>query len=341
MKQAVMTSPGQIELRDVPVPQVNPGDVLLRIKRIGVCGSDIHVWHGKHALTPYPVVQGHEVCGVVEKIAPGVRGLKPGDIATFQPQVTCGTCYPCTHGAPHICDSLKVMGFQTTGAGSEFFAVAADKVLKLPAGMNPEHGAMIEPAAVAVHALGRAGDVRGRKILVLGAGPIGNLVAQAAKGLGAAAVTITDVSPFRLDLAGECGVDARVNVAQADLGTAVRERFGESKADLILECVGSPQTIGQAVAVARKGTDIIVVGVFGDKPTVDMGTVQDRELRLIGTLMYQEPDWKKAIDLVEKGKIRLAPLITDHFDFADYKKAYEYIDAHRERAMKVMIVLDK
>ena len=341
MKQAVMTSPGQIEFRDVPVPQVGAGEVLLRMKRIGVCGSDIHVWHGKHALTPYPVVQGHEVCGVVEKVGAGVRGLKPGDIATIQPQVTCGTCYACTHGASHICDTLKVMGFQTTGAGSEFFVAAADKVLKLPAAMDVEHGAMIEPAAVAVHALGRAGDITGMKVLVLGAGPIGNLVAQAAKGLGASAVMITDTSQFRLDLAGECGVDARVNVTGTNLATAILERFGQSKADLVLECVGSPQTIAQAVAVARKGTDIIVVGVFGDKPTVDMGTVQDRELRLIGTLMYREPDWKTAIDLVEKGKVRLAPLITDHFAFADYRAAYQYIDGHRERAMKVMIVVEK
>ena len=119
------------------------------------------------------------------------------------------------------------------------------------------------------------------------------------------------------------------------------ESFGEGKADLILECVGSPATITQGVALARKGTDIIVVGVFGDKPVVDMGTVQDRELRLIGTLMYQEPDWKEAIGLVEAGKVRLAPLITDHYEFTDYRKAYEYIDANRERAMKVMIVVDQ
>jgi L-iditol 2-dehydrogenase len=132
-----------------------------------------------------------------------------------------------------------------------------------------------------------------------------------------------------------------VNVEKSDLASAVKEHFGEAKVDLILECVGSPQTISQAVAVARKGTDIIVVGVFGDKPVVDMGTVQDRELRLIGTLMYREPDWKTAIELVEAGRIRLAPLITDHFQFADYKKAYEFIDANRERAMKVMIVVDR
>jgi L-iditol 2-dehydrogenase len=233
------------------------------------------------------------------------------------------------------------MGFQTTGAGSEFFAVDASKVLKLPAHMDIEHGAMIEPVAVAVHALGRAGDISGMKVLVLGAGPIGNLVAQAAKGLGAAQVMITDVSAFRLGKAKECGIDLCVNIGTTDLAAAVKEHFGEAKADLILECVGSPQTISQAVAVARKGTDIIVVGVFGDKPVVDMGTVQDRELRLIGTLMYREPDWKKAIELVESGKIRLAPLITDHFEFADYMKAYKYIDSNRERAMKVMIVVEK
>jgi L-iditol 2-dehydrogenase len=341
MKQSVMTSPGVIEMREMPVPQPAPTEVLLRIKRIGVCGSDIHVWHGKHALTPYPVVQGHEVSGVVEKVGSSVRGFSAGETVTFQPQVTCGTCYPCRHGAYHICDNLKVMGFQTTGAGSEFFAVDADKVLKLPKGMDVEHGAMIEPEAVAVHALGRAGSVKGLKVLVLGAGPIGNLVAQTARGLGASQVMITDVSDFRLGKARECGIELCVNPSTTDLAAAAVKEFGDGKADLILECVGSPATITQGIAVARKGTDIIVVGVFGDKPVVDMGTVQDRELRLIGTLMYQEPDWKKAIELVSSGKVKLAPLITDHFPFAEYTKAYEYIEAHRERAMKVMIVIDR
>lgn len=339
MKQAVMTSPGVIEFRDVPSPEPRPGQVLLRIKRIGVCGSDIHVYHGKHALTPYPVVQGHEVSGVVEKLGEGVRGLKPGDPVTFQPQVTCGACYPCLHGAYHICDNLKVMGFQTTGAGSELFALDSRLVLKLPGGTSMDHGAMVEPTAVGVHAIGRAGGVKGKKVLVLGAGPIGNLTSQVARGLGAAKVMITDVSDYRLGLARECGVDYAVNTAQHDLAAKIRENLGEDKADVILECVGAGATISQAVAVARKGTDIVVVGVFGDKPQVDMGTVQDRELRLIGTLMYQEQDWKKAIDLIGGEKVKLQPLVTNHFAFADYKKAYEYIDANRERAMKVMITV--
>jgi hypothetical protein len=117
MKQQVMTSPGRIEFRNIPVPVPAANEVLIRMKRIGVCGSDINFYHGKHALTPYPVVQGHEVSGIVEKVGASVKGFAAGEAVTIQPQVTCGTCYPCTHGAYHICDSLKVMGFQTTGAG--------------------------------------------------------------------------------------------------------------------------------------------------------------------------------------------------------------------------------
>jgi L-iditol 2-dehydrogenase len=339
MKQAVMTSPGQIEIRDVPVTEPGPGQVLVRMKRIGVCGSDIHVFHGKHPTTAYPVVQGHEVAGEVEKLGTGVRGFKPGEKVTIQPQVTCGTCYPCRHGDYHICDSLKVMGFQTTGAASELFAVDASKLLKLPAALSFEHGAMVEPVAVGVHALGRGGGVKDRRVLVLGAGPIGNLTAQVALGLGARDVMITDLVDSRLEVARSCGIPACVNTARTPLAEAVRERFGEDKADLILECVGAQQTIEQAVSTARKGTSIVVVGVFGDRPTVGMGTVQDNELSLIGTLMYREPDWKAAIELIGRGKVRLAPLITDRFAFSDYLKAYHHIEANRDRTMKVMITV--
>ena len=277
------------------------------MKKIGVCGSDIHVYHGKHPYTSYPIVQGHEVSGIVEQVGPGVKGLALGDAVTFQPQVTCGKCYPCQHGQYHICDRLKVLGFQTDGAGQELFAFDASKVLKLPPGMSLEHGAMIEPLAVALHALARGGGAAGKKVLVLGAGPIGNLVAQAAKGTGATDVLLSDVSDYRLELAARCGLPLGVNPSRQDLAAEVLARFGEGKADLILECVGGQKTIESAVAVARKGTDIIVVGVYGDKPVVDMGVVQDRELRLIGTLMYQEPDWREAIALVEAKKVEPRP----------------------------------
>jgi len=339
MQQAVMTEPGKIEFRDISIPKVKEGQVLVEIIRIGICGSDIHVYHGKHPYTSYPVVQGHEVSGRIKKIGPEVSGFEVGDKVTIQPQVVCGECYSCTHGRYNICDNLKVMGFQTTGMASEYFAVDAEKVLKLPDNIDYNQGAMIEPLAVAVHALGRAREgVKGKKILVLGAGPIGNLVAQAAKGIGAKSVMITDLSDYRLNIARECGIDYCVNSSTQDLETVVKEKFGtREKADLILECVGINTTIDQAIKVARKGTDIIVVGVFGDKPTVDLGLVQDRELRLIGTLMYQENDYKKAIELIEAEKINLDPLISVHFNFKDYLKAYQYIEEKKDKVMKVII----
>lgn len=340
MLQAVMTAPGQIEFNEVPVPEIKDGQVLVRIRRIGVCGSDIHVYHGKHPYTTYPVVQGHEVCGEIVKVADDVTGLKPGDTVTIQPQVVCGECYPCRNGRYNICESLKVMGFQTTGMASEYFAVDAKKVLKLPEGLSFDLGAMIEPLAVAVHALRRCEDIKGKKILVLGAGPIGNLVAQSAKGMGASEVMITDVSEYRLEVAKKCGIDHCINSQKEDIGKVLIEKFGPDKADIILECVGIEATMDQAINNARKGSDIIVVGVFPSKGYVDMGLVQDRELRLIGTLMYREEDYIKAIELVQDGKVNLEPLISNHFSFKDYKKAYEYIQEKGEYAMKVIISLD-
>ena len=157
MLQAVMTQPGKIAInRRVPRPVPQPGEVLIHVRRIGVCGSDIHVYHGLHPYTSYPVVQGHEVGGVVAELGPGVSGFAPGDPVVFMPQVTCGECYPCRHGMYHICDHLKVMGFQTGRRGAGVFpgqgrdgAEAASTMVSL------DQAAMIEPISVAVHALRR------------------------------------------------------------------------------------------------------------------------------------------------------------------------------------------
>jgi L-iditol 2-dehydrogenase len=340
MLQAIMSQPGEIEFRDVQRPSIGDDQVLIEMRRIGVCGSDIHVYHGKHPYTSYPVVQGHEVSGVVAEVGQGVEGLAVGDKVTFTPQVTCGTCHPCQHGMYHICESLKVMGFQTDGAAQEFFAIDADKVLKVPDHVSLDQAAMVEPVSVAVHALSRAGeDVAGKKVLVLGAGTIGNLVAQVAKATGASAVMITDISDYKLDKARACGIDFPVNTRQEDLGEAILRHFGPSRADLILECVGVQDTITQAVENARKGTTIVVVGVFGEKPVVDLGLVQDRELSLVGTLMYQKRDYERAIELVAEDRLRLDQMITHRFSFETYPEAYETIDASQGHYMKVMIEL--
>ena len=341
MTQAIMTAPGNIVYQDVDIPEIQPEQIKVKMKRIGICGSDIHVNHGKHPYTNYPVVQGHEVSAEVAEVGNKVTNCRVGDKVTIQPQVVCGKCYPCTHGMYNDCETLKVMGFQTTGMASEYFVVDAKKALVLPKDMSWDHGAMIEPLAVAVHAVRRySGDMHGKKAVVLGGGPIGNLVAQTAKALGAEVVLLSELSAYRLATAQKCGITT-VNPNERNLLDAIVEACGKDRADVIFECIGINPTMKQAIEYARKGSHIIVVGVFGDLATVDMAAVQDHELSLLGSAMYREEDYIKAIDLVAAGKIEFETLITHRFGFREFKKGYDTIDQEKDKAMKVMINMEK
>ena len=341
MLQEVMTAPKQITFREIPVPEPGDDQVLVKIMKIGVCGSDIHVYHGTHPFTSYPVTQGHEVSAKVVSWGANVSGFSEGQRVTIEPQVYCGKCYPCTHGKYNLCEELKVMGFQTTGTASEYFAVDASKVTPLPEGMTFNEGAMIEPLAVTVHAAKRFPELEGSKVVVLGAGPIGILLAQSCKALGAAQVMVTDVSDYRLELAKECGADFVYNTLNKDFGEAMIESFGPDKADVIYDCAGNDITMGQAIKYARKGSTIILVAVFGKTATVDLAVLNDHELDLNTTMMYRHEDYVDAIRLVGEGKIQLKPLMSKHFAFKDYLQAYQYIDDNRETTMKVLIDVDE
>jgi L-iditol 2-dehydrogenase len=336
IKQATMTAPYAIEVRETQAPSPGPGQVLLRIQRIGVCGSDIHVYHGKHPYTSYPVVQGHEFSALVEALGEGVQGLELGSKVTAMPQIVCGRCAPCRRGDEHICDVLRVQGFQAPGCAQELWVTAADKVVKLPDHFSFEQGALVEPVSVAVHAVHRAGNLAGRRAVVLGAGPIGNLVAQAARAAGAQ-VLITDLSEYRLEVAQKCGLAATSNPEHEDLGAASRRVFGELGFDLAFECVGVEATLTAATENLAKGGTLIVVGVFGEKPRMDLGLVQDRELHISGTLMYQRPDYEQAVAWIASGDIVTEPLMSQHFPMQDYLEAYRYIDKQRDQTMKVFI----
>lgn len=337
MLQQVMTSPGVIEFNEVDIPSIKDDDVLIKIMKIGVCGSDIHVFHGEHPFTSYPVTQGHEVSGEISAVGKNVTQFRIGQKVTIQPQIVCGKCYPCTHGKYNLCEELRVMGFQATGVASHYFAVDSAKVTPLPDDMSFDEGAMIEPLAVAVHAIRQAGDINGLKVAILGAGPIGNLVAQAAKALGAASVMITDVSDYRLDIASKCGIDYCINTKNENFGDAMLKFFGPDKADIIYDCAGNNITMGQAIKYARKGSVIMLVAVFAGMATIDLAVVNDHELDLKSTMMYRNEDYLDAISIVNEKKIFLSPLISKHFSFKNYLDAYHYIDSNRETTMKVLI----
>ncbi len=339
MRQAVMVSPGQIEFGEVEEPVAGKGQVRIKVERIGVCGSDIHVFHGKHPFVSYPLIQGHEYSGTVESVGDDVQGIAVGDKVTATPQEVCGVCPPCRRGQYNACEELKVRGFQAPGAAQDLFVTEADKIVKLPPDFEPEQGAFVEPVAVAAHSTGRAGDLTGKNVVVAGAGTIGNFVAQACKSRGAAKVLITDISDFRLGVAREVGIAATCNVAKEDFKEVVAREFGAEGFDVAVEVAGAEASLSSLVANIGKGGTLLIVGVYEEKPRVDMSVVCEHELTVKGSMMYRHEDWEQAVKWIASGEVITAPLVSKHFSFEDYSGAYAFIEREGERSMKVMIDL--
>jgi 2-desacetyl-2-hydroxyethyl bacteriochlorophyllide A dehydrogenase len=339
MRQAVMTEPGKIEFRNVKAPVPGAGQVLLRIHRIGICGSDMHVYHGKHPFTPYPVVQGHEFSAVVDAVGPDVKNVRVGTKVTATPQEVCGKCRPCLQGRYNVCEKLKVRGFQAPGVGQDWFVTEADKLVPLPDRMSHDQGAFVEPVSVAVHSTGRAGDLGGRNVVVAGAGPIGNLAAQACRIRGAKRVLITDVSDYRLQVAREVGIDAVSNIREESLADAVARAFGGDGFDVAMDAAGVEASISGLISHIDKGGRIVVLAVFSKPPAVDMSVLCEHELTVCGTMMYRHEDYDQAVKWIADGSIKLSPLMSKHFPFEQFLDAYQYIDAEGERTMKVIMDL--
>lgn len=339
MRQAILVEPKHIEFKEVAEPKaadLTAHQVLVNIKRIGICGSEIHSYHGLHPATFYPVVQGHEYSGVVMAVGSEVTVCKPGDHITARPQLVCGKCNPCKRGQYNVCEHLRVQAFQADGAAQDFFVVDDDRVAKLPEGMSLDYGAMIEPSAVGAHASNRT-DVKGKNVVVSGAGTIGNLIAQFCIARGAKNVLITDISDLRLAKARECGIKHTLNITKKTLKEAAQELFGEEGYQVGFEVAGVEVSIRSLMETIEKGSDIVVVAVFAKNPALSMFYLGEHELRLIGSMMYRHEDYLTAIDYVNKGIVNLKPLVSNRFAFEEYDDAYKFIDTHRETSMKVLI----
>ena len=339
MRQAILVELKHIEFKEVAEPKaadLTAHQVLVHIKRIGICGSEIHSYHGLHPATFYPVVQGHEYSGVVVAVGSAVSVCKPGDHITARPQLVCGKCNPCKRGQYNVCEHLRVQAFQADGAAQDFFVVDDDRVAKLPEGMSLDYGAMIEPSAVGAHASNRT-NVKDKNVVVSGAGTIGNLIAQFCIARGAKNVLITDVSDLRLAKARECGIQHTLNITKKPLKEAVHELFGEEGYQVGFEVAGVEVSIRSLMETIEKGSDIVVVAVFAKDPALSMFYLGEHELRLIGSMMYRHEDYLTAVDYVSKGIVNLKPLVSNRFAFEEYDDAYQFIDKHRETSMKVLI----
>jgi len=337
MRQAILTGPKTIEFSEIEKPVIKPNEIMMKVKKIGICGSDIHAYYGEHPFMSFPIRLGHEMAGEVLEVGAEVKDIKIGDLVTAMPQEFCHECEPCTGGRYNICNTLEVIGCQTPGAACEYFNVDAALVKKIPEGMTDEIAATIEPAAVGVHAVRRSGSVKGMNVVVMGAGTIGNVTAQAAMAEGAKNVLITDLSDYRLEIAKNCGIPHTVNTGKVSMKEAIEQAFGNEGADIFFECVGVGATVNQAIENSKKGHDIVIVGVFGSNPVINLAWVQDREYRIIGSLMYVAKDFQDTIDYMAAGKINMKPLISKIFKFNEYAEAFKYIEKNKDTSLKILI----
>ncbi len=335
-----MVSPGIIEYREIPEPgQLKDNEILLKIEKIGICGSDIHVFHGNHPATPYPVVQGHEYSGIVKAVGKKVTSVKPGMKATARPQLVCGECGPCKRGQYNACQKLRVQGFQAPGVAQDLFVVPEDRIVAFPDSMTFEQGAMIEPAAVGAHSTNRISGLKGKNVVVSGAGTIGNLVAQFAIARGASKVLITDISQYRLNVARQCGIGVTLNVKDTSFEEGVGSFFGEEGFQVGFEAAGVQSSLDVLMQFVEKGGDIVILGVYSRNPVVNMFYLGEHELNVYGSMMYRHEDYEAAVEMIASGKIITSPLLTSSFPFNKYLDAYKFIEEQGDMSMKVMIDL--
>lgn len=338
MKQYILTAPYTLIDEDVTVPLPAEGEVLLKISNFGICGSDIQMYHGLHKYMTFPVIIGHEVAATVAEVGEGVKDYAVGDQVTVEPQVYCGECYSCRSGRFNVCEKLRVMGVHLSGFAAEYVAVKA-KYLHHCGGLDNDQTALIEPLAVGFGAVKRAGDVHGKKVLVVGAGTIGNLTAQAAKALGAKAVMVTDVKQKKLDYAAQCGIKYCVNTTGRDLKDVILENFGADKADVIIDCAATRGALLSILAAARPSSKIIITGNYKVPVEIELPVLQRQEISLIGHMMYVREDFADAINGVKDGSIKLDGFATQHYPVVQLGEAFKFIDEHPDDYMKVMVTM--
>ena len=312
-----------------------PGEVSVRIAYCGICGTDMHVFHGNmDARVGLNRIVGHEMSGTVESVGDGVSGFAKGDNVVVRPLDHCGVCPACDAGHQHICHKLKFLGLDTDGAMQDIWTVPAHTLHHLPADLRLDHAALIEPVAVACHDVRRSALKPGEDVVVIGGGPIGILVAMAARDAGGI-VTISEVNETRLGIAQKLGFDT-VNPSSQDLVETVMAKTGTKGADVVFEVSGTQPGVDAMTAVAATRARIVMVAIHAQKPQVDMFQFFWRELELLGARVYEPQDYEKAIEIIASGGVDAETVITDISPLSDIQQAFEALDSS-PTAMKSLI----
>jgi len=321
VRAAVLNRPGEVEVVERPTPTPGPHEVLVRVRAVGVCGSDTHYYdHGRigRFVVEQPMVLGHESAGVIEGVGAEVDPTRVGQRVSIEPGVPCFTCHECLAGRYNLCPDMVFYATPPVdGSLAELAVIHEAFAHPVPDSVSDEAAALLEPLSVGVWSCRKAGVGLGTSVLVTGAGPIGLVAVQVARAAGAAQVVVADVNPHRLAVAARLGATRTVDVRE----TSVVESYaGGPGPDVLLECSGHAGVTGDGIrALAPNGTAVLV-GMGGDEFPLPLSVVQERELTVTGTFRYANT-WPTAISLVASGQVDLDALVTRRFALADTAQA--------------------
>ncbi len=337
MKAVVVETPGKLVVKEIPLdPMPGPGQVQIRLRAAGICGSDVHVLHGRSAFASYPRILGHELAGEVCALGEGVQGLALGDHVVVDPLTACGHCYACRVGRYNVCRELKVLAAHVDGGFRQYFTVGAANVHKISPSVPWEHAACVEPYTIAAEATQR-GELRADDaVLICGAGPIGATILQVVKRVGARALVLDNVQA-RLDAMLAMGADAVVNSAQQDVAKAVADFSGGEGMNLLFEATGSLAVLEGCINEwASPASRLVVLGFSSEPASIAPIQIMKREMDIRGSRLSCNK-FDQVVGWVESGYVDPAKLISHVFPMEQADKAFEQIAEDPAGTMKVIL----
>lgn len=335
MKAVVFLEPNRFVVDERPVPAIGDADVLVKVHACGICGTDIHILHGKH-FVEYPVVPGHEFSGEVVEVGNDVTTVRPGDRVTVDPNIVCHSCFFCRRGQVHLCENLTATGVNFDGGFAEYCRVPAVQVYPVPEAVSLEEAAMAEPLACCIHGVDRADIVPGNSVVVLGAGSIGLLLVQLARIAGARQIIVSEPDEKKRKLALQFGADMAIDPTKQDVVSEVM-RLTRVGADNVIESAGRLETAEIAVKLARRGGSVLQFGVVSPDllARISPNEVYFKELTIRGSFVNPFTH-SRAVDLLASGQVQVAPILTHRFPLDRASEGFETMQ--RGDAVKVLLV---
>ena len=338
---AIVTQPGVIEFQERPFPDLGPHDVQVKVKAVSICGSDLHIFKGKHPAAPLPVPVGHEISGVVDQMGGAVTKLNIGDKVAIEPVIVCKTCHFCRRGQYSLCSQISFQYRVGQGGFTPYFIVSEEWAHRLPGNISYAEGALIEPLSVAVHAVLKSGLGLGDTSAIFGAGAIGLLLLQMIRSTGGGDTFVVDIQNKRLDTAAELGAKEVFNNLTGDTVLKIMEHSGGLGVDYAFEAVGLEMTLVQCLQALKKGGTSLLVGLF-EKLEVSLpaNIFVQKEIGLIGSQGYCW-DFQTALTLLKDGQIDLKRMITHEFSLSQLQDAFNTLMDPQSGAIKVVIKVNE